>query len=130
MLKASGGFATVPNSMDCSEAVQMIQAMDAQFRSAPPSIQASFQSAHDDIMSQFNDVYSWYVCDLPFGVGGGSTLEAIATDQAQPLLQNMQRAMGQNPSPGVSSASNWTTIIAVIGIGYLALVYLAGHQHA
>lgn len=116
-----------PNTTDCNLGATAVQQMDSVFQSAPASVQANFQSAHDSIMTAFNNVYSWYSSYIPFNPDC-ATICTIGT-QAEQLMQSIQRAMGQNPTPsGTSGGLDIMTLLLVIGAGYLGLVYLAGHR--
>ena len=119
-----------PNTSDCNLGVAAVQQMDSVFSMAPSGIQSMFQSAHDSIMSQLNANYSWYDSWIPFNPVC-STVCAIGT-QAEQLMQQIQSAMGQSPTPSANPGGiDFNGIIKMVVIGgaiYLGAVYFASHR--
>lgn len=115
-----------PNTEDCNLGAAAVQSMDSVFQSAPATVQASYQSAHDDIMGQFNANYSWYSSWIPFNPTC-SVVCNIGT-QAEQLQQQIQRAMGQNPtpagSPGGFDIGSTVNLLIIGAVLYLALPFL------
>jgi hypothetical protein len=116
-----------PNTEDCTLGANAVSQMDLVFQSAPPDIQTAFQSAHDTIMVSFNQNNAWYNTWIPFN----PVCETICGigQQAESLMNQIQVAMGQSPTPITSgSGTNIVNIVILVGVGYLALVYMAGHH--
>jgi hypothetical protein len=113
-----------PTSGDCGPGADAVNQMDSVFQSAPAAVQANFQSAHDSIMSQFNSVYSWYSSWIPLNPDCETVCNLGV--QAVALMNQIQAAMGQSPTPstpggGINLTGSATMIIIVLGVAFLLL---------
>ena len=98
MLAALGVCPLIPTSVTCQQGMAAVQEMDSVYSTAPPNIQAQFQSAHDAILAQYNS-YSFYTCYIELYNGEVCALG----EQASALMGQIQSAMGQSGTPSPSS---------------------------
>lgn len=100
MLAGISACPVIPTSVTCDQGMQAIREMDSVYSTAPANIQAQFQSAHDSIMSQYNS-YGFYTCWVEVYNGEVCALGVEATK----LMNQIQSAMGQSPSPDSPTGS-------------------------
>jgi len=113
----------ISSDSDCTTGQASITGMDAVFQSAPATIQAQFQSAHDDIMNRYNQ--SWYIGInwIPFN-SACSTIQTIG-QQADALTRQIQTAMGVTPTPTPNPGGvDFQTVLIVAAVAYVALAAL------
>jgi hypothetical protein len=119
------GCPFIPTSVDCQNGLAAVQQMDSVFQSAPTDIQAQFQSAHDTIMSSYNQ-YSWYSCLVEINNGAVCDLG----QQAATLMGQIQSAMGQSSTPGIPGGpgTDYMSLIIIGAVLYLALPFLIARK--
>jgi hypothetical protein len=111
----------VCSTPQCTTGEAQVQEMDATFQGAPSNVQAQFQSAHDSIMTSFNQIYGMLTNYIPFNPDC-CTIGDLG-NQAQALQNQMLSAMGQSGTPLTPSAGlPLGTLLILVGAGYLLLV--------
>ncbi len=125
-----GDTAIICTAAMCGAGDASINQMDAIFLSLPANLQASFQSAHDTLMSSYNTLANSYWDYVPFNTH--CCTQQQMGQQADVLTCQMQTANGQSCLPAgpgsQSSGISITTMIVLGAVGYLALVYFAGRH--
>jgi hypothetical protein len=106
----------------CDSGAASVAAMDSLFQSLGSPSQ--FQSQHDQIMGAFNQTYSWYSGLIPFNPNCCSVQQI--GQQADALTVAMGGA--SNGPATQAQGMSITSILLLVGVGYLALVYLAGRH--